>query len=185
MTDETTYIEPTKEEKLKMIDTVCDEDAPYFKRIEAYEYLCENAEDIVDQMIERLYQTSGESQQMLLEILSNYKGRKEVYMWLVTYLYRGEDVPLFARLLGSYGNPAAIDVLKSFAEENELNYSEFMEIRNAVEELGGEFTLERDFSDDPYYHLIKGEDSGEVSKIYKTVFSWEETDEADGDGEEE
>lgn len=31
---------------------------------------------------------------------------------------------------------------------------EFVEIRNAVEELGGEMTEEKDFSDDPYYKYI-------------------------------
>ena len=56
--------------------------------------------------------------------------------------------------LERYGDPAAIDILKSFASEVDINYVEFVEIRNAVEELGGEMTEEKDFSDDPYYKYI-------------------------------
>lgn len=60
-------------------------------------------------------------------------------------LQRAEDVPTYAGLLGRYGDPAAIDILKSFASEVDINYVEFVEIRNAVEELGGEMTEEKIF----------------------------------------
>ena len=80
-------------------------------------------------------------------------------MGLVSCLYRGEDVALYARLLGKYGDESAIEVLKSFADSNELNYNEYMEIRNAVEELGGYFVdKEKDYQDDAFYRYLKGLD---------------------------
>ena len=50
--------------------------------------------------------------------------------------------------------------MKSFAAEFDVNYVEYVEIRNAVEELGGEMDVEKDFSDDPYYKYMNHLDDG-------------------------
>ena len=140
----------------KMLATLCDEAIDYQTRLEAYEYLQEDCEEIVDAMLEKFYQSQGETADMLIEILSEYKGNKAIYMGLVSYLYRGDDVALYARLLGKYGDESAIEVLKSFAESTDLNYNEYMEIRNAVEELGG-YTAA--------LNAIRGEENTEVSLL--------------------
>lgn len=148
----------TKEEMLKMLAVLVDESLPYPERLEAYEYLMEDCEEVVDEMLEKFYTTEGDTNKMLIELLAGYKGNPAVYMGLVGCLYRGEDVALFARLLGGYGDERAIDVLKSFAEEYDLDYNEFMEVRNAVEELGGDFDYDKDYTDDPFYRYLKGLD---------------------------
>lgn len=122
----------------------------------AYDFLSESGEGVVDKILKVIYAAAPDVQGMLVEIMSNYKGRKEVYMWLVSMLYRAEDVALYASLLGAYGNPDAISILKEFAEEPDIDYNEFMEIRNAVERLGGELETKRDFSCDELYKIIKG-----------------------------
>lgn len=151
----------TKHEMLKALAVLTDEDKPYSERLAAYEFLLEDCEDVVDDMLEKFYASEGETGKMLIEILAGYKGNPAVYMGLVSYLYKGEDVALFARLLGGYGDERAIDVLKSFVEEYDVDYNEYMEIRNAVEELGGDFDDSRDFTDDPFYRFIKGLDEPE------------------------
>ena len=148
----------TEKEMRRMLDLLTDESKPYEQRLEAYEYLLEDCEPVVDEMVERFAVAEGETGKMLIEILAEYKGNPAVYMGLVSYLYRGEDVALYARLLGKYGDERAIDVLKSFAEEYDLDYNEYMEVRNGVEELGGYFEDDRDFSDDPFYRYLKGLD---------------------------
>lgn len=148
----------TKKQMLEMLDVLTDESKDYSVRLEAYEFLLEDCEEAVDEMLEKLYVSDGETGKMLIEILSEYKGNPAIYMGLVSYLYKGEDVALFARLLGRYGDERAIDVLKSFAQEYELNYNEYMEVRNAVEELGGYFEDDKDYSDDPFYRYLKGLD---------------------------
>ena len=148
----------TEKEMRRMLDLLTDESKPYEQRRKAYEYLLEDGEPVVDEMVERFAVSEGETGKMLIEILAEYKGNPAVYMGLVSYLYRGEDVALYARLLGKYGDERAIDVLKSFAEEYDLDYNEYMEVRNAVEELGGYFEDDRDFSDDPFYRYLKGLD---------------------------
>ncbi|MCQ2602418.1 MAG: hypothetical protein MJ193_00680 [Clostridia bacterium] len=152
-----------REEMLDMLDTLCDENKEYNTRLEAYEYLQEDCEDIVEIMIEKLYTVSEDTADMLLEVLTEYPGHKEVYMGLVSNLYKGDDIALYARLLGKYGDTDAIELLNAFAKENELNYNEFMEIRNAVEELGGYFKEdEKKYQDDEFYRYLKGLDAPET-----------------------
>lgn len=147
-----------REEMLAKLDVMLDEQLPYQERLDAYEYLLEDCDEIVDDMIAKMYTTDGESGKMLMEVLAEYKGNKAIFMGLTSYLYKGDDVALFAHLIGSYGDEQGIEVLKTFCEEYEPNYNEFMEIRNAIEQLGGDFTLKEDFDDDPLYRYLKGLD---------------------------
>lgn len=176
--DEKEFKELSLKEKQNLVALVASSDADYDKKLEAYAYLCENGEEVVDDMIKAQLTADEESGQMLVEILANYKGRKDIFLLLVSYFYRGEDVALFARLLGSYGDEAAIDILKSFAKqfEDELNYNEFMEIRNAVEELGGDFDLNTDFSNDPFYRYLKGLDMSDLPEDESDDCGCEECD---------
>lgn len=177
----------TKEEMLRMLAVLTDEDRPYPERLEAYEYLLEDCDEIVDDMLEKFYVSEGETGKMLIEILAGYKGNPAIYMGLVSYLYKGEDVALFARLLGSYGDERAIDLLKGFAEEYELNYNEYMEVRNAVEQLGGYFNDDKDYSDDPFYRHLKGLDEPETDtrrSPFENIFAPAEGADAE-DGEDD
>ncbi len=150
--------EKTKDEMLGELDILLNEELPYSQRLEAYEYLMEGCEEILDDMIAKIYTLEGDTGKMLMEILAEYKGNKAIFMGLVSYLYKGEDVALFARLIGAYGDEQGIEVLKTFCENYEPNYNEYMELRNAVEELGGDFDLKEDFDDDPFYRFLKGLD---------------------------
>lgn len=148
----------SKDEMLGKLNTMLDESLSYATRLDAYEYLLEDCEPIVEDMVEKIYTLEGETGKMLMEVLAQYKGNKAIFMGLVSYLYKGEDVALFARLIGSYGDEQGIEVIKTFCESYEPNYNEYMELRNAVEELGGDFDLKQDFSDDPFYRFLKGLD---------------------------
>ena len=150
--------EKTKDEMLDMLSVMLDEDKPYQQRLDAYEYLLEDCEPILEDMIDKIYALDGDTGKMLMEVLAEYKGNKAIFMGLVSYLYKGEDVALFARLIGAYGDEQGVEVLKTFCENYEPNYNEYMELRNAVEELGGDFDLKQDFSDDPFYRFLKGLD---------------------------
>lgn len=178
----------TKSEMLEMLDVMLNEELPYAKRLEAYEYLLEDCDEIVDDMLEKSYSLEGDTGKMLMEVLAQYKGNKAIFMGLVSYLYKGEDVALFAKLIGSYGDEQGVQVLKTFCEEYEPNYNEYMELRNAVEELGGDFDLKEDFSDDPLYRYLKGLDEEDDRKSpFEGLWKEENNDgcEEDCDCEEE
>lgn len=136
------------------ISVLTNDEMPDEVKTVAFEYLSDGDDCVPEKILEIINSVPEKKQGILVEVLSNFKGRKDVFYWLVTMLQRAEDVPTYAGLLGRYGDAAAIDILKSFASEVDINYVEFVEIRNAVEELGGEMTEEKDFSDDPYYKYI-------------------------------
>lgn len=149
----------TKDEMLENLSVLTDESISYPVRLEAYEYLQDGCEEIIDDMLAKFESADGEISDMLIEILCEYKGDKRIYNGLVGNFFKGYDVAGYARLLGKYGDEDAIAVLNAYAKENDLNYNEFIEIRNAVEELGGDFVgQEKDFEEDVYYRLIKGLD---------------------------
>ncbi len=99
---------------------------------------------------------SESSRTALLDALTHQEPDPAVYDWLVRmFLETEEQKALYASYLGRYGDPRAINVLKQVIEEPGLNYLEFIEIRNAIEELGGEIILDRDFEGDQYYETMK------------------------------
>lgn len=177
-------MEKTRTEMLKMLDIMLDEQRPYHERLDAYEYLQEDCEEIVDVMLQKLYALEGDSGKMLMEVLAGYPGNKAVFMGLVSYLYKGEDVALFAHLIGSYGDEQGVEVLKAFLKEYEPNYNEYMEIRNAIEELGGYCDEQEDFTDDPLYRYLKGLDEEEEDtrrSPFEGMWKDDDEDECDDD----
>ena len=57
--------------------------------------------------------------------------------------------------LGKLGDPRAVDALKSFLTMTDLGYLDYIELRNAVEELGGDPGEERTFYGDPDYEAMR------------------------------
>lgn len=123
-----------------------------------YDYLCGTTPEIVDKALKVIYtlESAPEKQRILVEIMSCYPGRKDVFMWLQTLLYRADDVPYTAIMIGRYGDADGVNVLKQFANSVDLSYDEYVEVKNAIDELGGTFELDKDFSEDVTYKIIKG-----------------------------
>jgi len=167
-------IEKTKDNMLKVLDVMLNEELDEQVRLEAYEFLMEDCEDIVDEMIKKSYDVEGDTQKMLLEVLASYPGHKEVFMSLVSHLYQADDVALFAQLIGKYEDEQGIVVLKTFCEEYEPNYYEYQEIKAAIERLGGDYSIKQDFSDDPLYRYLKGLDEEDEEDTRKSPFEKEE-----------
>ncbi len=119
-----------------------------------YEFLAYDNEDAVEKILNVMYNVSEEAQFIFTDILSNYKDNENIFMWLTTMLYRGENLAELAEMFGRYGDKKAINIINSYVLDKDLNYSEFIELRNAVERLGGEFCYAKDFSEDEYYKLI-------------------------------
>ena len=119
-----------------------------------YEFLAYDNEDAVEKILNVMYNVSEEAQFIFTDILSNYKNNENIFMWLTTMLYRGENLTDLAEMFGRYGDKKAVNLINSFVLDKDLNYSEFIELRNTVERLGGEFPYEKDFTEDEYYKLI-------------------------------
>ena len=60
-----------------------------------------------------------------------------------------------ASQLAAYGDERALPYLFERIEEDDISYLDYRELKFAIEALGGEYTAERDFSEDAGYLLLK------------------------------
>ncbi len=114
--------------------------------------------DAARQQALSLYEENVEPD-LMLEILSRCKERDErVYTLLLDAFRTSGEIPIHASYLAAYGDVRALPVLLEVIDRDDINYVEYQELKFAIEALGGEYTRERDFSSDPYYREIHGED---------------------------
>lgn len=93
---------------------------------------------------------------VLLDVACNFPGDERVYDYALRLLRSMPDKrALIASYLGKLGDARAIDELMPMLELQELNYLDYLEIRDAIEELGGEVKTEREFAGDEYYESMK------------------------------
>lgn len=93
---------------------------------------------------------------VLLDVACNFPGDPRIYDYAVRLLRAMPDRrALIASYLGKLGDARAIDELMPLLELQELNYLDYLEIRDAIEELGGEVKTEREFAGDEYYESMK------------------------------
>ena len=110
----------------------------------------------VDLMIAALDGASDEAADTFLDLLCNFKGIERVYEETVSRFLRDpEHRALHASYLAKLGDARAIEPLTKASELIDLNYLDYIEIRDAIEALGGSLTAEREFAGDPYYESMK------------------------------
>ena len=91
----------------------------------------------------------------LLDYLSDYPCTDEVFHFALDAFRRQPDKrALFAGYLGKLNDDRALEALLDVAESDDVSYIDFLEIRNAVERLGGEAPV-RDFTGDPTYQAMR------------------------------
>lgn len=122
----------------------------------AVEILTENHSAVKDMLLLKLKVGGLDAKSLvyLADILVNLPENEYVFNLLVKLFKGGTNDPLYAAYLGKYGDTRALQALYE-RMEGEVNYAEFLEIRNAIERLGGEVTREPDFTDDPFYKALK------------------------------
>ena len=111
-------------------------------------------EKAVGPILQALDRATPVAQEVFLDILCNYPGDERIYQ-LAMRKFSERPCALFASMLGKLGDARAIPALREAAAVPGVNYLDYVEIRNAVEELGGDPLPERDFEGDPYYEALK------------------------------
>lgn len=107
--------------------------------------------NIVKDILSVIDDMDEKTQKNLVDILYPYQGNQRIYEWIVKMFRREEgNKALYCAYLGGYGNADAIDLLLEYAENSVMDYYEFMELRNAVERLGGE--MDKNVK----YQVVKG-----------------------------
>ena len=98
----------------------------------------------------------GIATEYMLEILSRVKeGNEEIYQLLLTAFLSGENVPMKASYLASYGDERALPHLYKRIEDESIGFVEFQELKYAIEALGGEYNEPRGFTADKDYLAIE------------------------------
>jgi len=110
---------------------------------------------VVKPMLDALNRATPAGQEALLDVLCDYPGEEKVFQ-LALKLF--EENPkrraLFASYLGKLGDDRALPALMKAAEDPKLSYLDFIEVRSAIEELGGDCP-EREFDDDAAYEALQ------------------------------
>ncbi len=138
---------------VKMV-TSCDEANELSEM--ATEILIDSDASVVDELLEHYDGASDYAQMLILEICAHFPEAPRVLDLLLDKLRTCPDNRAFyAALLGDLGNPEAIEPLKRYLEASDLTYLDFIELRNAVETLGGDAGEERTFYGDPDYEAMR------------------------------
>lgn len=96
-----------------------------------------------------------EGKEALLDVLSQVTGDDDVLNFAIRRFQTcGDKRALYAGYLGKLDDDRALEPLLNAAEDKTISYIDFIEIRNAIERLGGEAPY-RDFEDDPTYIAVK------------------------------
>lgn len=124
----------------------------------ALESLTQMGEAVVQPILQELPKANAAGEEALLEVLSHFPGNEQIFkLALRLFRERPEGRALFAGYLAKLGDDRALPELISAAEEPKLPYLTFIEIRNAIETLGGTCP-EREYDDDPEYEALRDMD---------------------------
>ncbi len=121
----------------------------------ALESLVEMGSQVVQPILQNIRAANLAGQEALLEVLSHFPGTPGVTkLAMKLFEERKDRRAVLAGYLAKLGDDQALPLLMKAAEEPGLRYLTFIEIRNAIEELGG-VCPEREFDEDPEYEALR------------------------------
>ena len=124
-------------------------------RDNALESLTAMGECVIQPILQELPKANEAGEEALLEVLSHYPGNEQTFrLALKLFRERKERRALFAGYLAKLGDDRALPDLIAAAQEEKVPYLTFIEIRNAIESMGG-VCPERTYDDDPEYEALR------------------------------
>ena len=124
----------------------------------ALESLQEMGEIVVQPILQLIGRAGDAGKEALLDVLTHFPGDEKIFRTALD-LFRShpEKRALYAGYLAKIGDDRALPDLETAARDEKVSYLTYIEIRNAIEELGGQ-SPERVFDNDPEYEALKGLD---------------------------
>ena len=121
----------------------------------AVESLSVMGETVVQPILQTIGKSNPAGQEALLEVLTHYPPNEQTFQLALRFFSeRKEKQALFAGYLAKIGDERALDTLIKASAAPNLPYLTFIEIRNAIESLGGTCP-ERNYDDDPEYEALR------------------------------
>lgn len=135
------------------IEWVKDESTDDELKESAISILKQHANEVKEELFAAAENASLDVKTIVAEILLSAERDERTFNLLSELFASGDNIPLYSQYLGMYGDERAAAIL--YRALDDCNYAEYIEIKNAIERLGGIVDDTRDFSDDPTYILIK------------------------------
>ena len=141
--------------KMIYINWQLDRDQKDEMKDNALESLKAMGETVVQPILQVVNRANNAGQEALLEVLADYPGNEQIFQLAIRLFQNNPDRrALFAGYLGKLGDDRALPVLLEAAQEKDLGYLTYIELRNAIEQLGGSCP-EREYEDDPEYDALR------------------------------
>ncbi len=122
----------------------------------ATELLSQYPQKVLEKILAQFKETTEDKKACLTEILSHAQKDDRVFNVLIEEFVKNQDkIPEYASYLSKYGDERALPFLMTAIESEKIDYSDFEELRFAIESLGGTYEKERDFSKDKLKNKIK------------------------------
>ena len=123
----------------------------------AAESLCDFTDESMPAELLKRYDHAPEyAQSLILDILANFPLQEGVYELLEDKLrYHPEQRAYYASLIAKFGDPRALELLKELIDLPDVGYVDYIELRNAIETLGGDPGEERTLYGDPDYEAMR------------------------------
>ena len=111
---------------------------------------------LASELLDRYEGASDYAQMLILDICVNFPGDERILNHLLHKLKNDpERRALYASCLGKLGDPRAIEDLQAMLDSFDLGYIDYIELRDAVEALGGDAGEERSFYGDPDFEALR------------------------------
>ena len=121
----------------------------------ALESLTAMGEAVVQPILQQIGKANDAGREALLEVLCHFPGNEQIFrIALESFRAHPEKRALFAGYLAKLGDDRALPDLTEAANAPGLPYLTFIELRNAIESLGGTCP-NREYDDDPEYEALR------------------------------
>ena len=127
----------------------------------ALDSLREMGKAVVQPILQELPKANAAGQEAFLDVLVNYPGPQQVFDLAIRLFKENPSRrALFASYLAKLGDERALPALMEAAEDEKCKYMDFIELRNAIEMLGGD-PPKREFFEDDEYAALRAMEDGE------------------------
>lgn len=125
----------------------------------AAEALASMGQAVVSPILEAFEGATHAGQEAFADVLCNFPGDEAIFArTLSLFASRPEKRALFASLLSKLGDARALPALREAVTQESISYLDYLELRNAIESLGGDCPEAPEFYGDPYYESLRGMD---------------------------
>ncbi len=138
------------------IDLICQSESEQDLGDLAADALKETDDSVVEELMDRYDGATGYGKMTILDVCSKFPVNERAYEAMVKSLMTEHAMRgYYAGLLADYGDARALEPLMKAQQLTDLNYLDYIEVRNAIEALGGDPGEERVFNGDPAYEALR------------------------------